>query len=79
MAGNVVGVAMVGALRARGSASGDADRSRSARARAGDEVEVWGGKHKKGQGARLGDVMRRTSALRLDAEGGPPLAFAHLP
>ena len=46
------------------------------------QVMSWrcgGGKHKKGQGARLGDVMRRTSALRLDAEGGPPLAFAHLP
>ena len=79
MVGNVVGVAMVGALRARGSASGDAERSGSARARAGDELEVWGGEHNKGQGARLGDVMRRTSALRLDAEGGPPLAFAHLP
>ena len=79
MAGNVVGVAMVGALHARGSASGDADRSGSARARAGDELEVWRGKHKKGQGARLGDVLRRTSALRLDAEGGPPHSYRHLP
>ena len=56
MAGNVVGVAMVGAPHARGSASGDADRSRSARARAGDELEVWGGKHKKGQGMTLRGV-----------------------
>ena len=69
MAGNVVGVAMVGALHARGSASGDADRSRSARARAGDELEVWGGKHKKGQGARLGDVLRRRSGGTRDRFG----------
>ena len=47
MAGDVVGVAMVGALHARGSASGDADRSRSARARAGDELEVCGVTHPK--------------------------------
>ena len=53
MAGNVVGVAMVEALRASGSASDDADRSGSTRARAGGELEVRGQKHKKGQGARL--------------------------
>jgi hypothetical protein len=59
MAGNVVGVAMVGALHARGSASGDADRSGSARARAGDELEVWGGEAQ--EGAR-GKARRRITA-----------------
>ena len=58
-----MGVATVGALRAGGSASGDADRSKSARARAGDEVEVCGGKHKKGQGARLGESPRRPNSV----------------
>jgi hypothetical protein len=42
MAEDMVGVAMVEALRAGGSASGDADRSGSACGRAGGELEVRG-------------------------------------
>ena len=54
MAGNVVGVAMVGALRAGGSASDDADRSAVGISGAGEELEVRGQKRKKGQGAQAG-------------------------
>ncbi len=41
MAANVVDVAMVGAMCAGGNASGDAHRSGSALAGAGEELEVW--------------------------------------
>ena len=75
----MVGVAMVEALRAGGSASGDADRSGSACGRAGGELEVRGvGVQEGARGTRSEFTTLSRGTLASSKVRHPP-AFVHMP